>query len=213
MNHPMSPSDELEILLSVLCDGQIREEQLVRLNEILRSSDELRRRYVHYMGLHTALQGRIAESDPVRSPGIPSLPGSPVGHSERNRASAPPSTTPATGTATPPARARLSRLVAIAAVLLGLIFVTRTWWPWRGSPLGHPAGSTIVARGTEQSAPRIAESGASALDEPDRTVPESKERQAGKGGRGIAVLTRVVDPEWGPTELPTEVGSACRWAG
>ena len=33
-------------------------------------------------------------------------------------------------------------------------------------------------------------------------------RRAGTGGQEVAVLTRVVDPEWGPTELPTEVGSA-----
>ena len=112
MNHPMSPSEELEILLSALCDGQIREEQLARLNELLRLDEQLRRRYVHYMGLHTALQSQIAEVDPVRPPAIPGPPGSPLGPSEGDRAPTPPSATPAVGA--PPVRSRTPRLAAIA---------------------------------------------------------------------------------------------------
>jgi Concanavalin A-like lectin/glucanases superfamily/FecR protein len=209
MNDPISRSDELEILLSALCDGQIREEQLVRLNELLRSDESLRRHYLRYIGLHTALQGRIAVADPVRPSAIPDLPGRTVGPPEEARAAATPPTLPAPGVlpirSRPP---RLAAIAAVAAVLLGLIFVSRPSWPRRTPSPRPPAPAATVARATRDAAPRPVGGGASAAGATDRAVAAGMEPRAGGGGQDVAVLTRVVDAEWGPTELPTAVGSA-----
>ena len=77
MIDPFCGADDFDVLLSSYCDSMLSARELARLNLLLRSSPVLRRRYLHYMGVHAALgflvgryghNGTDAESDFPLSP-------------------------------------------------------------------------------------------------------------------------------------------------
>jgi hypothetical protein len=53
--------DDFDLLLSSFCDAGLSSAQLARFNRLLRSSAQLRRRYIRYMGVHGTLKYLIAD--------------------------------------------------------------------------------------------------------------------------------------------------------
>ena len=58
-------ADEFDVLLSSYCDCGLSGHELAQLNRLLRSSPVLRRRYLHYMGVHAAHGFLVALTAPT----------------------------------------------------------------------------------------------------------------------------------------------------
>jgi hypothetical protein len=58
-------ADDFDALLSSYCDSRLSADELALLNRLLRSDLALRRRYLHYMGVHASLNYLIARDVPV----------------------------------------------------------------------------------------------------------------------------------------------------
>ena len=56
--------DDFDLLLSSCCDTGLKTQERARLDGMLRTDPELRRRYLIYMGVHATLHYLIAEQVP-----------------------------------------------------------------------------------------------------------------------------------------------------
>jgi hypothetical protein len=177
--------DEFHEILAAVRDGRLTDEQMDRLDLILASDPDARRYYLDYIELCANLrhyQGISSATPRLRT-------GEPAGF-RRDR---------------PPARRlfgsgrwRALRVVAAAAaaVVVAILATLSYHRPAdRNAPVVPGPPAVAVEPTPAQTAPSSAR--------PARPVePESAEPQY------VAVLTRVADPEWEPTGLPTSVGSA-----
>ncbi len=185
---PTGPTDDLERLLMELVDGEPTPAQRLQLAALLRDDPDSRRRYTRYLLLESLLAWELSHVG--KEGGLPVAADAQAAASasaRRERAEA--------GPGLQPRRWRFRRLVALAAavlVALGTLLVDRVVSRRAGGPPPKVGGQVDQGPGRQDGA-RIA-----------ANVPGPKPADP----RAVAVLTRAVNPVWGPTELPTEPGSA-----
>ena len=147
--------DKFDLLLSSFCDSGLPAPELARFNRLLRSSALLRRRYLHYMGVHATLNYLIRD-DVLTCPG-------PDSDSRQLYQTSGASRCGACDRRASLGRLRFAGLAATAALILcGALGCLAWWWPRRSwSPeLRQPA--PIVARISRGSGVRFGGKGASA---------------------------------------------------
>jgi hypothetical protein len=114
--------DKFDLLLSSFCDSGLPAPQLARFNRLLRSSALLRRRYLHYMGVHATLNYLIRD-DVLTCPGPDSDSRQLYQTSDANRCGA-------CDRRASLGRLRFAGLAATAALILcGALGCLAWWWP------------------------------------------------------------------------------------
>lgn len=188
---PTGPTDELERLLMELVDGEPTPAQRRSLAALLRDDPDSRRRYTRYLLLESFMAWELSHVG--KEGGLPAEADAQAAavatadmRQERGEA----------GPGPQPRRSRSRRLVALAAAAV-LVVVLATFLADRVASR-KPGGLPPEVAGPAALGGRREGAG---IDAPR---PGSKPLDP----RAVAVLTRVVNAVWGPTELPTEQGSA-----
>jgi hypothetical protein len=176
MSSSSQEHDELGSLLGAVRDGLIDGEQMARLDHLLASDPEARRRYLEYIDLCVMLrhyqgtsQPRMGDAESWKAP---------------VRTAAEPLRRPARREWNPWLGRLLWSSTAAASLLVAVLF---------GVQIERRGGTSVSV--SVGAGPRTRTS-----------IAESKPKPV--VATNIAVLTRTIDPVWGPTKLPTEVGSA-----
>jgi Concanavalin A-like lectin/glucanases superfamily/FecR protein len=189
MTRQSSRHEELRALLEALCDESITSGQKARVEELLLGDPEAEIYYIHYMQMQAEILREFGGAVPVSGAGRPE----PVLCIE-DKATEPAADRPGSPDPRQVRRPRSRRpwmawTIAAVACLVALLAL--------GRPISIPPGGGRQAPRSMTVANRSAER------------REAGEGTTSKGGRrSVAVLTRMVDVRWGPTTLPTELGSA-----
>ena len=181
MGDPTRPDGDLEKLLMELMDGELTAAQRRQLRDLLRDDPAACRRYTKGLVLDSLLAWELSDVG-KNTWGLPETPGFRVAEEDR-----------------PGARrwwARPRRAVAVAAAVVA-------------AALAILAGGVAASRRPGASPPKVAEQapeGGDRREAGDSDVARAKPKPVVAGN--VAVLTRAIDPVWGPTALPTGLGSA-----
>ena len=196
MDDSPDPNQELEPLLVELVDGELTPAQRLRLMALLRDDPAACRRYTKYLMLDSLLawelslvakgvggaaarsEWRVGEGDVTDTPGAAPM---------RGRASGAAQTWWKRS-----GRLRSLAVAAASAVIVSLL-VGRLVASKKAADVPPKVVRPIAAGGGGQN--RMAGDGTRAVPTP--VAPKN-----------VAVLTRAINPVWGPTNLPTDLGSA-----
>ena len=175
------PDGDLEKLLVELMDGELTPAQRRQLRDLLRDDPAACRRYTKGLLLDSLLAWELSDVG-KNTWGHPESPGFRADGEDR-----------------PGARrwwARPRRAVAVAAAVVA-------------AALAILAGGVAASRRPGAAPPKVAEQapeGGDRREAGDSDAVRAKPKPVVAGN--VAVLTRAIDPVWGPTDLPTELGSA-----